>query len=203
MRGEETAGSNAPAGAEPTDADLWVRLRAGDEYAFRTLFGRHNKAVYNFAFRHSASWSMAEDVTQATFTTLWRRACEGTVDDLHLESARPVLLSMARNEASNALRSAKRHLRLVDRVESVTPKGTDNTERWLAEEKEMGHINDVLGRIPDNQRAVIELVAWAGLEMSEVAQVLGVPVGTVKSRLNRARSKLATTEIAQLLGGVG
>lgn len=193
--------SQAERSADDSDSALWSRLRAGDEFAFREIFDRHNKAVYNFAFRHCASWSMAEDVVQSTFTTLWRRALEGTVDILRRDSARPVLLAMARNEASNVLRAAKRHFKLVDKVEAVTPIGMDNTDHWLAQEGAMAQINSVLRRIPDSQRAVIELVAWAGLEMSEVAEVLNVPVGTVKSRLSRARRQLATSDVAQLLGG--
>ncbi|WP_392508566.1 RNA polymerase sigma factor [Naumannella halotolerans] len=183
------------------DAHLWARLQARDEYAFRVLFTRHNKVVYNFAFRHCASWSMAEDVTQSTFASLWRRARTDSVDDLRGDSARPVLLATARNEASNAMRASKRHLRVVDKVERTACPESDNVADWVADESAMRQINEILQRVPDNQQVVIEMVAWAGLEMTEVATALGVLVGTVKSRLNRARRKLATTEIAAMLGG--
>jgi DNA-directed RNA polymerase specialized sigma24 family protein len=57
----------------PTDQDLWTAVAAGDEAAFGTLFDRHSRAVYNHAFRLSGSWSVAEDVTQATFLVAWRK----------------------------------------------------------------------------------------------------------------------------------
>ncbi len=64
----------------------------------------------------------------------------------------------------------------------------------------MRRINGILSRLPDGQRQVVELVAWGGCSMTEVADALGVAVGTVKSRLARARTTLATSEVAHLLG---
>ena len=86
----------------PSDADLWRRLAQTDEAAFRELFVRHRDAVYNYCFRRTSSWSSAEDATQATFTALWRRAVAGRVDQLRIDSARPALLAMARDECSNS-----------------------------------------------------------------------------------------------------
>jgi Sigma-70 region 2 len=57
-----------------SDRDLWNRLRSADQHALTDLFHRHSDAVYNFAFRRTSSWSAAEDIVQATFTALWRRA---------------------------------------------------------------------------------------------------------------------------------
>ena len=57
-----------------TDTELWSLLRGGDREALGVLFDRHGNAVYNFAFRRTASWSVAEEVVQATFLTTWRRA---------------------------------------------------------------------------------------------------------------------------------
>ena len=115
------------AGGGESDAELWHLLRSADEDAFRDLFLRHNTAVYNFCFRRTASWSVAEDATQATFASLWRRASGGDIDPLKLESARPALLTMARNECSNANRSRNRHLQLVDRVRTESGESVDNT----------------------------------------------------------------------------
>ena len=74
----------------PDDSGLWRDLRTGDEDALRTLFVRHGHAVYNFAFRRTGSWSVAEDVAQSTFTTVWRRAVAGDLAELRLLSARPI-----------------------------------------------------------------------------------------------------------------
>lgn len=64
----------------------------------------------------------------------------------------------------------------------------------------MARVRQVLQRVPEEQRAVIEMVVWSGLDLAECAYALGIPLGTVKSRLSRARKKLATTEVAALLG---
>jgi RNA polymerase sigma-70 factor (ECF subfamily) len=172
------------------DPDLWGRLSTGDEAAFRLLFARHRDAVYNYAFRRTASWSTAEDVAQATFLALWRRALRGGVEPLQLDSARPVLLAMARNECHNAGRKRMRSLRLVDAVGKERTVNSDNVNDWLEAETIMGKIRRALSALPADQRDVVELVAWSELSLAEAAAVLGVPLGTVKSRLSRARERL-------------
>jgi RNA polymerase sigma-70 factor, ECF subfamily len=191
--------SEPPASSLP-DADLWRRLRSADSDAFRALFQRHSTAVYNFCFRRTASWSSAEDATQATFATLWRRARSGAVEELRLESARPVLCAMARDECSNVNRTRERHLHLVERVQGAGARSADNTADWVESEATMATIRRALAVLPANQRDVVELVAWAELPLAEVAAALALPVGTVKSRLSRARARLATSEIAALFG---
>ncbi len=181
-----------------TDQDLWTRLRAADEHALSDLFHRHANAVYNFAFRRTASWSVAEEVVQATFTALWKRARVGRVDDLKLESARPLLLVMAGHECTSALRSSRRRAALVDRMVVLVDRthggGTDpatETAARVDDQRAMSDIRRMLGRIPAKQRVVVELVVWSDCSMAEAAEALGVPEGTVKSRLARARKQLA------------
>src|SRR5690242_10096778 len=120
------------------DAELWQQLREVDEQAFAELFARHRDAVYNYAFRRTASWSVAEDVTQATFTALWRRAHRGRIDDLRLITARPVLLAMARDECANANRSNRRQSALVDRAgTNESTHADDDIDRWVESEWSM------------------------------------------------------------------
>lgn len=186
--------------AAPDDAPLWRALTRGDQGAFRSLFEAHHKAVYNFAFRHTASWSVAEEATQACFTTVWRRAREGSLPMLTHGAALAWLCGVARNECRNLTRGQQRHLRVVGKAEQQPWADASNVDDWLAHEDGMRRINAVLSRLPDAQREVIELVAWAGFGMAETAAALKVPVGTVKSRLARARKTLATSEVAHLLG---
>jgi RNA polymerase sigma-70 factor, ECF subfamily len=187
------------AGGGDSDAELWHRLRSADEDAFRELFMRHSTAVYNFCFRRTASWSVAEDATQATFAALWRRAVRSEIEALKLDSARPALLRMARNECSNVNRSRDRHLHLVDRVRNEQRPPADNTASWVEAESTMAVIRQALATLPANQRDVVELVAWSGLSLADAAAALKISVGTVKSRLSRARARLARTELAGLL----
>ena len=178
------------------DRDLWEELRSGDKDALTTLFQRHADAVYNFAFRRTASWATAEDVVQATFTALWRRAKVGRVDALALDSARPLLLVMAGHECSTVLRSSRRQTALLDRLELVEDEGSvpDHSAAAAAnvdDERAMSDIRRILGRLPVKQREVVELVAWSGCSVAEAARALDIPEGTVKSRFARARRSLA------------
>ncbi len=179
-----------------SDREVWAELREGDEGALTALFQRHADAVYNFAFRRTSSWSAAEDVVQATFTALWRRARARKVDALELESARPLLLVMAGYECGNVLRSSRRQSALVGRLELVDQEGTEPDHSAAAaakvdDERAMSTVRRILERIPAKQREVVELVVWSDCSMAEAARALGVPEGTVKSRLNRARTSLA------------
>ncbi|MDO5676972.1 MAG: RNA polymerase sigma factor [Propionibacteriaceae bacterium] len=185
----------------PTVPDeTWGALWRGDRAAFSAVFQAHHKAVYNFAFRHTASWATAEEATQACFTTVWRRAREGSLPAITHGSALAWLCGVARNECRNLTRGQTRHLRLVGRAEREPEHTHSNVDDWVAHEASMRRINQVLAQLPDQQREVIEMVAWAGLGMTETAAALKVPVGTVKSRLARARKTLATSEVAHLLG---
>ena len=116
-----------------------------------------------------------------------------------MDSARPALLRMARNECSNANRSRDRHLTLVDRVRTEQRPPADNTASWVEAESAMAVIRQALAALPANQRDVVELVAWSGLSLADAAAALKISVGTVKSRLSRARARLARTELAALL----
>ena len=75
----------------------------------------------------------------------------------------------------------------------------DNTAAWVEAESTMAVIRQALATLPANQRDVVELVAWSGLSLADVAAALKISVGTVKSRLSRARARLARSEIGGLL----
>jgi RNA polymerase sigma-70 factor (ECF subfamily) len=175
-----------------TDADLWHRLRDADECALAALYERHADAVYNFAFRRTSSWSIAEDVVQATFMAVWRRARAGSLDPLRLETCRPLLLYMAGNEASNARRSRLRHEALVERIGAPGDVGDHAAEvaERLDDEERMRRLRRAVDKLPSAMRDALELVVWSEVSVADAAKVLGVPEGTLKSRLSRARAKL-------------
>jgi RNA polymerase sigma-70 factor (ECF subfamily) len=178
------------------DQDLWEQLRDADAQALTALFHRHSDAVYNFAFRRTSSWASSEDVVQATFAALWRRARGGRIDPLTLRSARPLLLVMAGYECGNVLRSSRRQAALTHRIELIDAPGSvpDHSSEAAArvdDELAMSEIRRSLDRIPANQREAVELVIWSDCSVAEAAAALGVPEGTVKSRLSRARTRLA------------
>ena len=194
MNATRAAAATEPGGV-PDDRGLWLRLAVADGAALTELYRRHCDAVYNFAFRRTASWAAAEDIVQGTFTAVWRRACDGTVDPLRAETARAVLLVMAGQECANVVRSARRQRLLRGRIEAdaggaVSADHAGPTAARVDDERRMSEVRRALTRIPAVQREAIELVVWSHCSMAEAAGALGVSEGTVKSRLHRARQSL-------------
>lgn len=170
------------------DQALWQRVVDGDGDAFATLFARHADAVVNYAFRRTADWSTAEDVTSLVFLEAWRR--RGHVR-FHQESIRPWLIGVAHNVARNLWRSRLRYRRALSRIHAeVTPDPQDDIAGRIDDERRMTEVRTLISRMAAADRAVLELCAWAGLSYAQAAEVLDVPVGTVRSRLSRARRRL-------------
>jgi RNA polymerase sigma-70 factor, ECF subfamily len=176
-----------------SDGELWRRLCTGDADALTAVYERYVDAVYNFAFRRTASWSVAEEAVQATFTTLWRRARDGALSPLRLPSARPLLLTMAGHECANLQRAQRRRHALLRRLRP-SPDTVDHAPQVaerLDDELRMSEVRRAMRRLPGSQQEAIELVVWAELSVAEAADALGVAEGTVKSRLSRGRKRLA------------
>ena len=174
---------------EPTDQDLWAAVAAGDEAAFGTLFDRHSRAVYNHAFRLCGSWSVAEDITQATFLTAWRK--RGTVELVH-GTALPWLLVVAGNCARTEWRSARRLRVVKGRIPPEhDPHPADDVAGRLDDERAMGRVLAVVRRLPRAEREAVALCLWSGVGYPEAAAVLGVTEVAVRSRVSRARARLS------------
>ena len=177
---------------EPFDLRLWDLVRQEDEHAFAQLYDMYAKPVYNFAFRRLASWSAAEEVVQSAFTTVWRRARVGDLPPLQRDSALPYFLGVAGRECDNAARGRNRATALArkSRFDLVEADHADAVAARVDDEAQMSEVLAIVRRLPQRQRDVLELVAWSGLSTAQAADALGLPEGTVKSRLSRARSQL-------------
>lgn len=178
----------------PTDAELLRLMLAGDEEAFVTLYRRRQGAVYRFALQMSGSEAVAEDVTQEVFMVLMR---DGRNFDPTRGSLAAYLYGIARNHV----------LRVFDRERSFVPFGDEGEdsdanvhERLIAHDDPLGDLTrgEMLGRLrqavlalPGHYREVVVLCELHEMSYVEAAGVLDCPVGTVRSRLNRARSMLA------------
>ncbi|MGI3781023.1 MAG: RNA polymerase sigma factor [Janthinobacterium lividum] len=190
------ADADADERAGSADAVVWARLRLSDPNALTEVFDRYARPVYNFAFRRTASWASADDVTQATFVTVWRRAAAQDLPPLEHPTALPWLLGVADRESRGVIRSLGRRRRLQQRLDSVgqtDPFEADHADEVtdrLDDERRMAQVRDAVRVLPDHQRVVVELVVWTGLSLAEAATALGVAEGTVKSRLSRARARL-------------
>ncbi|WSY48245.1 RNA polymerase sigma factor (plasmid) [Embleya sp. NBC_00888] len=172
-----------------TDRELWDRACRGERSAFGDLFDRHARAVHNHLFRRTASWADAEDLTSAAFLHAWRMRSEVV---LHHDSALPWLFAVARNLAANSGRALQRHQALRARLPAPVPSPdhADEVAARLDDERTMAALLRAVAELPDRDREVLELCVWSGLDHQAAAAVLGVAVGTVKSRLHRARARL-------------
>lgn len=177
----------------PTDMELWERATRHDGGAFGQLFDRHSQAIYNHCFRRTASWSSAEDLTSIVWAEAWRRRKDVR---LHSESILPWLLAVANNCLRNYQRSQRRHQKLLAKLPHVKIDDfAEDSVNRLDDERRMAEVLSVLSELRVEDQEVIALCHWAGLSYAEVAEVMGVPIGTVRSRLSRAHGRLRTTLI--------
>jgi RNA polymerase sigma factor (sigma-70 family) len=178
------------------DEPLWRAIRDGEQSAFAELFRRHGDFVYNYAFRRTASWDVAEDVVSAVFLEAWRQRATVVAQD---GSLRPWLVGVARNHVRRWWRGRRRLGRAVERlsaVEHVDDQASAVASR-VDDERYMAAVLAAFDQLGGAHREVLLLWAWEGFSYGEIATALGISVGTVRSRLSRARGKLA-----ELDGGV-
>jgi RNA polymerase sigma factor (sigma-70 family) len=171
-----------------SDESLLHASASGDQWAFSELYERHARTIYNYLFRRLADWSEAEDLTAVVFLEAFRRRSEVVVVEGKLL---PWLYGIATNVLRNRRRALWRHRQLVAQLASQP--GTEGMPDVVARSEAAEQMRSVLKRVaklPRQQRDVIALCVWSGLSYEEAAAALGVPIGTVRSRLSRARASL-------------
>ncbi|MGW1503826.1 RNA polymerase sigma factor [Streptomyces mirabilis] len=169
-----------------------TRVRAGESSAFAELFDSYARAVYNHAFRLTADWSTAEDVMAATFLEAWR--LRERVDH-EGGSLRPWLLGIATNTARNQCRSNRRYRQAAQAAaaaELSVPDHAEDVAGQVDDRRRLATALTALATLRPPEREVIALCLGEGLDYEAAAEALGIPVGTVASRLSRARKKLRT-----------
>jgi RNA polymerase sigma factor (sigma-70 family) len=174
---------------QPSDAELWHQAGFGSDAAFGVLFERHAKAVYNYCFRRTADWAAAEDLMSATFLEAWRRRDEVQMTG---DSIRPWLLGVATNLMRNDRRSRRRRAAALQRLQARSPAHGHDEEvsGRIDDERQMKELLSHLERLPADQQEAIALVLWSGLSYATAGIALGIPAGTVKSRVSRGRQTL-------------
>jgi RNA polymerase sigma-70 factor (ECF subfamily) len=174
---------------ELTDGELWSMASEQRSAPFGELFERHEKTVYNYCFRRTGSWSTAQDLTSVVFLEAWRKRHDVR---LHGDSILPWLISVANNCIRNSERSLRRHRRLLARM--YPPDDQLNVEDVVAErlddERTMNAVLEKLKTLSMNDREILALCDWFRFSYAEAAVALDIPVGTVRSRLSRARAVL-------------
>jgi RNA polymerase sigma factor (sigma-70 family) len=173
-----------------SDQQLWMRAAQDhDADAFGQLFERHANSVYAHCFRRTGLYSMAEDLTSVVFLEAWRRRQNVT---FYSDSLLPWLLAVANNATRNAERTLRRNRRLLAKLPQpeVVPDIADDAVQRADQEQAMRSLLAELHGLSEPEREVLSLCDWAGLSYSEAAAAMGVPIGTVRSRLARARRHL-------------
>jgi RNA polymerase sigma-70 factor (ECF subfamily) len=173
-----------------SDIELLARAEQGEADAFGVLFERHGPAVLQFCFRRTADAALAEDLTSIVFLEAWRK--RGRLQ-LFQESARPWLLGVALNVVRSQYRTQRRHSDALARLRAPAP-AEPESDRAIARidaEREMRVVLDTVSKLNRREREVLELCVWAELSPEEAASSLGISVGAVRSRLSRARRRLA------------
>jgi RNA polymerase sigma factor (sigma-70 family) len=169
------------------DTDLWRRVRAGDADAFGLIFRRHGDRIHGYALRRTGDPVTAEDVTAVVFLETWRR--RGQID-LQQRSALPWLYGVAANVIHRWRRNRRRHEAALDRLARLPVPGPPPVERQSESTDDAERVLARIRQLPARERDVLVLSVWEGLSHAEIAAALGIGVGTVKSRLSRARSRL-------------
>jgi RNA polymerase sigma-70 factor (ECF subfamily) len=178
------------AGSEPNDGALLQRAAAGDSDALLALHKRYANLVYSMAWRVLQDVGLAEEVTQDVFMKLWRQAQRYDPDRGRFSSW---LLSVTRFAAIDRLRQEGRRPMAAD-LPGEDLDQQSALEQLLATDHaswERGqHLRLLLGQLPAEQRQVVELAYFGGLTHSELAEQLGLPLGTVKGRLRLGLERL-------------
>jgi RNA polymerase sigma-70 factor, ECF subfamily len=169
------------------EAELLARIATHDERAIEALYGRYAGPLYSLAYRVTRSDRFAQDVVQEVFVTVWRDA--GRFDPAR-GSVGAWLFSLARHKAIDLVRreaTVRRHTADVDLEWEQSPDDVDE-EAWQRVRRDA--VRAAMATLPDAQRTALELAFFAGLTHVEVAEKLGIPLGTAKTRIRTALLKL-------------
>lgn len=165
-------------------------VAAKDAAAFEALYDRHGGAAYSLAHRVVGDKGMAEDVSQEAFVSIWRspggyKPARGSV--------RSWTLGIVRNRAIDALRRSSSarapKLALTDGGLEDEP-AAERTDAEAVRRETARELRALVCRLPDEQRRVIELAYFGGFSQSEIAELVGAPLGTVKGRMRLGLEKI-------------
>ena len=170
------------------DEDLISLAEGGNTQAFATLYDRHARAAYSLAYRMMGERQAAEDLVQEAFLKVWRAAGSYRVERA---SVRTWILSILNNRGIDELRSSASRRRTQDKVEAQTSTSQPSeafTQTWRNSQR--AQVREALRGLPPEQLKVLELAYFSGYTHKEIAELLGVPLGTVKGRMRLGLQKI-------------
>jgi RNA polymerase sigma-70 factor (ECF subfamily) len=170
------------------DEDLISLADSGNTQAFAALYDRHARAAYSLAYRMMGERQAAEDLVQEAFLKVWRAAGSYRVERA---SVRTWILSILNNRGIDELRSSASRRRTQDKVEAQTSTSQPSeafAQTWRNSQGEQ--VREALRGLPPEQLKVLELSYFSGYTHMEIAELLGLPLGTVKSRMRLGLQKI-------------
>ena len=172
------------------DEDLMPLVERKDPSAFEIVYDRHGGAAYSLAYRIVGDRAVAEEVAQEAFLSVWR---SGARFDRARGSVRTWLLGVVRNRAIDVLRRESGRAPTVSLDLEAMPEQESRFEATDAEalrREAAREVRGVLAGLPEDQLKVVQLAYFSGLSHVEIAEVLGMPLGTVKGRMRLAMEKM-------------
>jgi RNA polymerase sigma-70 factor, ECF subfamily len=170
------------------DEDLISLVEANDPKAFSVLYDRHCHAAYSLAYRMMGERQAAEDILQDAMLKVWRSAASYRTER---GSVRTWLLAIVHNRGIDQLRSMASRRRTQQKVEASAPTSQPSeafVESWRNTQAEQ--VREALRSLPEEQLRVLELAYFSGYTHVEIAELLGLPLGTVKGRMRLGLKKM-------------
>ncbi|WP_330275783.1 sigma-70 family RNA polymerase sigma factor [Lentzea sp. NBC_00516] len=172
----------------PPDTRLWEQIAKGDHAAFTELFERHAEAVWNYAYRLTASWSQAEDLLSATFLTAWRKRGDA---QLVRDSALPWLYTVTANRARTEWRASRRALRLVTKLTPQDERDhADDVAARTDAQRRLAAVVAAIAKLPASEREIAQLCLLGDMSTADAAALLGITESSVRARVSRTRARL-------------
>jgi len=168
--------------ARLADEDLLVQIAGGDERSFEVMYDRHGKVAWSLAFRLLGDREAAEDLVQEAFLAVWNGAAGYSQAK---GSVRTWVLSIVHHRAVDRLRqgaASRRRQEALEQVAMIEPAAPDAAEVALAR-VEATEVQSALADVPGDQLEVLRLAYYGGYTHNEIAGMLSLPLGTVKSRM--------------------
>jgi RNA polymerase sigma-70 factor, ECF subfamily len=171
------------------DEELMRLVQRGDPRAFELVFDRHGGAAFSLAYRMFGNRTAAEDISQEAFLSIWRSRLRYEPER---GSVRTWVLGIVHNRAIDALRRNTVHASRRAGMEGIEERheARERTDVEVARRDEARQVRSALDELPEEQVKVIELAYFGGFSHSEIAAILGMPMGTVKGRMRLGLEKM-------------
>ena len=176
------------------DIELHRRLTAGEHAAFDELYGRYAGSAYGLAFHLTGQQVLAQDVVHDAFLALWRAP---EAYDPARGPFRTFFLSLVHHRAVDTVRREERLRRRTERAANLEPVRDEDVAEAVVDESFLSErrreVREALQTLPSEQRQVLEMAYFGGMTQARIADDLGIPIGTVKTRTLAAMRKLRQT----------